>query len=72
MKSEVKFGTLLDDGFVTRREEHMVIGVDLRYGNDEHSMIFTGITIYYCSTAISTVTIRTKHLFIERFLEVCK
>jgi hypothetical protein len=60
VEAEVEFSTVLDDRTVERRQQNMVLIVELRNGNNQQTVVLTRVTIYKRRTAISTRTVGTE------------
>ncbi len=57
VKSQVELSSMLDNRTVERRQEDMIVIIELRHGNHQQTMVLTRITIHECGTAIRTRTI---------------
>ena len=71
VQTKIELGAVLNNGGVERREEHMVLVVEFRYGHDEQAMILARITIYNRRAGICSRTISTQQLAWQRLFEVC-
>jgi hypothetical protein len=47
MHTEVELGTMLYHRTIERREQNVVLSVNLRNGYDKQSVIFTGVAVNY-------------------------
>jgi hypothetical protein len=65
VESEVKLSTVLNDRTVKRREQNMILIVELRYGNNEQTVILTGVTVYQCRRTVGTRAVRPKQFTTE-------
>jgi hypothetical protein len=61
MQPQVKFGAMLDNRFVERREEDMVFITEFRDGHDEQSVIFSRIAIHNGCAVICSFPVGTEH-----------
>jgi hypothetical protein len=46
VKSEIKLGTVLNYRTVERRQQNMILVIELRHGNNEQTVIFARIAVY--------------------------
>jgi len=58
VESEVKLSTVLNDRTVERREQNMILIVEFRYGNNEQTVVFTGVTVYQRRGAVGSRAVR--------------
>jgi hypothetical protein len=52
VEAQVELCSVLDDRTVERRQEHMVLVVNLRYGYNQQTMVLARITVYKGRAAI--------------------
>jgi hypothetical protein len=71
VETEVELSTVLNDRTVERREQNVVLIVEFRHGNNEQTVIFTGVTVYQCRGAVGSRAVRSKQFTTERLLQVC-
>ena len=57
VESQVELCAMLDHRTVERRQEHMVLVIELRYRYYQQTMVLTRIAVYECRAAISARTI---------------
>ena len=53
VEPKVEFSAVLDDRAVERREQYVVLIVELWHGYDEQSVVLTGVAIQDCRTRVS-------------------
>jgi hypothetical protein len=53
VESQVEFRSVLDDRTVERRQEHMVLIVELWYRNNQQTVILARVAVHKRRTAIS-------------------
>ena len=70
VESEVELGTVLNHRTVERRQEHVVLVVKLRYGNNEQTMILTCVAVYQRRCTVGTRTVCSKQFTTERLLKI--
>jgi hypothetical protein len=70
VESEVELCSVLDDRTVERREQHMVLVVELRNGNNQQTVILARVTVYQRRRTISARTVCTKQFTTKGFLQV--
>ena len=52
VESEVELGTVLNNRTVKRREQDVVLIVQFRYGNNEQTVVFSGVAVNECRAAV--------------------
>ena len=57
VQAEVELCSVLDDRTVERRQQHMVIVVELRYRNDQQTVVLTRIAVHEGRRAIGARTV---------------
>ena len=70
VKTEVEFCSMLDDGFIERRKEHVVFIVDFLYGHDKKSVIFADVAAHEGGRAVGTRFVGEQKLLHEGVLQV--
>jgi hypothetical protein len=70
VQSEVELGSMLDNRTVERRQEHMVLIIQLRYGNYQQSVVLTRVAVYKRRAAICARTVCSEELTAETLLQV--
>ena len=70
VESEIELSTVLNHRTIERREQHMVLIVQLRYGNNEQTVILTRVTIYKRRSTVGARTVCSKQFTTERLLQV--
>jgi hypothetical protein len=70
VEAQVEFRTMLDDRTVERRQEHMVLIVNLRHGYDQQSVVLTRITVDKRRRAVGTTSVCAEQFAAKALLEV--
>ncbi len=70
MDPKVKFGLVLDDGFVERGKQHMFITIQPGNRTYQKSVILPGVTSRNGGTNVRTGPVRTEKLTGERIFQV--
>ena len=70
VETEVELRTMLYDGLVERREQHMVLVVEGVNGDNEQAMVLADVAAYERGGAIRTGLCRQQELLAERVLKV--
>jgi hypothetical protein len=65
VKSEIKLGTVLNYRTVERRQQNMILVIELRHGNNEQTVIFARIAVYQCRCTIGSRTVCPKKFTME-------
>ena len=70
VKTEVEFCSMLDDGLIEGRKEHVVFIVDFLYGHDKKSVIFADVAAHEGGRAVGTRFVGEQKLLHEGVLQV--
>ena len=65
MKTEVEFCSMLDDGLIEGRKEHVVFIVDFLYGHDKKSVIFADVAAHEGGRAVGTRFVGEQNSFMR-------
>ena len=70
VQTEVELGAMLDNRTVERRQQHMVLVIELGYGNYQQSVVLARITVYQCRAAVGARTVGSEELTDKTLLQV--
>ena len=70
VEAQVEFRSMLDYRTVERREQHMVLVVKLRYGNNQQTVVLARIAVYECRRAVGARPVCTEQFTTQTLLEV--
>ena len=70
MQSQVEFGAMLNHRFVQRRQQHVILIVQIRNGNHQQAMILAGVAIHNRRTMISARLVCPEYFSRQRLLKV--
>ena len=70
MNRYVELCSMLDNGQIQRRQQYAILIPQLGNGNDQQTMIFTGIAAYYRRAGISPFSIGADVFALKRFIQI--
>ena len=68
VETQVEFGSVLHHCTIKRRQEHMVLVVNLWYRHYQKTMVLTRVTVYKCRRAIGTTSVGTEQFTTKALL----
>jgi hypothetical protein len=70
VESKIELCTVLNYRTVKRREQYMILVIQLRYGNHEQTVVLTGVAIYKGRRTVGTGTVCPKQFTTQRLLQI--
>ena len=71
VEAEVELSSVLNDGCVEAREQHMVLVVQLGHRHNQQSVVLARIAIHQRRAAVGSRAVRAQHLLRQRLPQVC-
>ena len=70
VKAKVEFGAVLDHGLIERREDHVVVIVQIWLRHDQQTVVFPRVAIHDGGAVIGALTVCAEHFAREGFFQV--
>jgi len=70
VQAQIELSTMLDDRGIERREQHVVLVVQLGHGHHQQAMILAGVAIHEGRARVGSRTVRAEHFLGQHFLEI--